>query len=89
MRPAIRTNLRGKSSQGVVSLHENARPYSTHLTITTIQKLNWEVIEHPAHSPDLAPSVLHLFGPLRSALRNSRLADSDKSSSVIKKHADH
>jgi len=88
LRPAIRTNQRGKSSQGVCSLYENARPHMTLLTINTIQKLNWEVLEHSAHSPDLAHSDCHLFGPLKNALRSSRFADSDKSSGVIKKNAD-
>lgn len=86
--PAIRTNQRRKSSQGVCSLHENARPHTTLLTINTIQKLNCEVFEHPAHSPDLAHSDFHLFGSLKNALRSSRFADSEKSSSVIKKYAD-
>jgi hypothetical protein len=88
MRPAIRTNQRGQSSQDIFSLHENAPPHTTHLTINTIQNLNWEVLEHPAHGPDLAHSDFLLFGPLKSALRSSRFVDSDKSSSVIRKHAD-
>jgi hypothetical protein len=69
MRPAIRTKRRGRLSQGRVLLHGNARRHKTHLTINTFQKLNWEVLEHPAHSPDLAPFDTHLFGPLMNALR--------------------
>jgi hypothetical protein len=26
---------------------------------------NWEVLDHPPYSPDLAPSDYHLFGPLK------------------------
>jgi histone-lysine N-methyltransferase SETMAR len=25
----------------------------------------WEVLEHPSYSPDLAPSDFYLFGPLK------------------------
>jgi len=43
-------------------LHDKVRSHTAHLTINTAQKLNWEVFEHPAHSPDLAPSDFHPFG---------------------------
>ena len=52
----------GCLSQGVVPLHDKARSHAAHLTSNTDQKLNWEVLEHPAHSSDLAPSDFHPFG---------------------------
>lgn len=67
--PAIRAKRRGALSQSVVLLHENARRHTTHLTINTFQKMNWEFIEHPAHSPDLASFDFQMFGPLKNALR--------------------
>jgi len=71
MRPAISTKRRGRL------LHENARRRTAHLTINTFQKMNWEVLEHPAHSPDLAPLDFHLFGPLKDALRGRQFTDDD------------
>jgi hypothetical protein len=32
------------------------------MTIETIQKLKFELLPHPAHSSDLAPSDYHIFG---------------------------
>ncbi|GFO18179.1 transposase [Plakobranchus ocellatus] len=29
---------------------------------------DWEILPHPAHSPDLAPFDFHLFGPLKRHL---------------------
>ncbi|GFO33507.1 histone-lysine N-methyltransferase SETMAR [Plakobranchus ocellatus] len=29
-----------------------------------LERYRWDIILHPAHSPDLAPSDFHLFGPL-------------------------
>jgi histone-lysine N-methyltransferase SETMAR len=40
--------------------------------------LKWEVLEHPAYSPDLAPSDFHLFGPLKNALRGRQFAADDE-----------
>ena len=78
LRPAIRSKWRGRLTQGVLLLHDNARPHTTHLTINTIMQLNWEVLEPPAYSPDLAPSDFHLFGPLKNALRGRRFAADDE-----------
>ena len=74
LRPAIRSKRRGRLTQGVLLLHDN----TAQLTINTILQLNWEVLEHPAYSPDLAPSDFHLFGPLRNALRGRRFAAADE-----------
>jgi hypothetical protein len=30
--------------------------------------MHWEVLPHPAYSPDLAPNDFHLFGPLKEAV---------------------
>lgn len=35
---------------------------------------NTEVLEHPAHSPDLAPSDYRLFGPLKDPLQGRQFA---------------
>jgi len=67
----------GRLTQGVLLLHDNARPHMAHLTINTIRQLNWEVLEHPAYSPDLAPSDFQ-FGLLKNALRGRRFAADDE-----------
>jgi hypothetical protein len=36
------------------------------------------VLPHPAHSPDLAPSDCHLFGPVQDELRGCHFADDKK-----------
>jgi hypothetical protein len=35
---------------------------STEVTLAT---LSWEITNYPPHSPDLAPSDFHLFGPMK------------------------
>ncbi len=39
------------------------------LTRQTLEKFRWEVLPHPAYSPDLAPSDYHLFRSLSDHLR--------------------
>jgi len=64
-------------------LHDNARPHTAAHTLETLKQLKWEAMEHPAHSPDLAPSDFHLFGPLKNALRGRRFScDDDVKASV-------
>lgn len=38
--------------------------------LTTINRLGFETLKHSAYSPDLAPSNIHTFGPLKKALRD-------------------
>jgi histone-lysine N-methyltransferase SETMAR len=54
------------------STHDNACPHTAANTAETLKKLNFEVMEHPPCSPDLAPSDYHLFGPLKQVLRGRR-----------------
>lgn len=81
--PAVCTKWTGRLSESIASLHENARPLMAHLTINTIQKLNWEVLKHPAHSPDLAPSNFHLFELLKNTLRGRRFADDNEAKRAV------
>jgi hypothetical protein len=45
--------------------------------------LNFEVLEHPPDSPDLAPSDYHLFGPLKDALRGRHFASDEDVKEVV------
>jgi hypothetical protein len=53
-------------------LHDNARSHTAARTLDTLRKLKWEVMEHSAHSPDLAPFDFHPFGRLKGALGGRR-----------------
>jgi histone-lysine N-methyltransferase SETMAR len=58
----------GQLARGVPLHHDNARPHATRATQKRIQELQWELLEHPAYSPVLAPSDFHLFRPLKTTL---------------------
>jgi hypothetical protein len=58
----------------VLLLHDNARPHTGLRTREAIEKMGWNFPARPAHSPDLAPSDCHLFGPSRDAMRGRDFA---------------
>jgi histone-lysine N-methyltransferase SETMAR len=61
----IRRKLPGQLARGVLLYHNNAGPHTSQASQETIQELQWELLEHPPCSPDLASSEL---GPLNTTL---------------------
>ncbi|GFN88029.1 transposase [Plakobranchus ocellatus] len=68
LKEAIRRKRPGLLRRGVVFQHDNATPHSANFTQQWLKRYGWEILPHPAHSPDLAPSDFHLFGPLKRHL---------------------
>ncbi|GFS23061.1 histone-lysine N-methyltransferase SETMAR [Elysia marginata] len=74
MRPNTTTLLTASEMQVVARpgllrraavLQHDIRPL---ITQQWLQRYGWEIIPHPAHSPNLAPSDLHLSGLLKRCL---------------------
>ena len=59
--------------RGVVFYQDNARPHTSIMTRQKLRKLGWEVLVHPPHSLDLAPSDYHLFLALQNFLSDKKL----------------
>jgi histone-lysine N-methyltransferase SETMAR len=68
LKPTIRRKGRGLLLDSVVLFHDNTCPHTAANAVETLKKLNFEVLEHPLYSPDLAPSDYQLFGPSKQVL---------------------
>lgn len=65
-------------------LQDNARVHTAKSTMNLIKTLKWQLLPHPAYSPDLAPSDFHLFGPLKEPLRGHHFKDEKEIKKAVK-----
>ena len=59
-------------------LNDNAQPHTARATIDALETLKFEVLSHPPHSPDLAPSDFHFFPHLKRDLKGTHFASDDE-----------
>ena len=70
LRIAIRGKRgRGKHSKGVLLQQDNARVHTCKVAMDAVERNGYELIPHPAYSPDLAPSDFFLFPNLKKDIR--------------------
>jgi len=58
----------------VILLHDNVRPHVAKNAKQKLLQLEWEILPHPAYSPDLAPSDYHLFRTMQHALTDTHFS---------------
>ncbi|GFS21875.1 histone-lysine N-methyltransferase SETMAR [Elysia marginata] len=75
---AIRRKRPGQLTNVVILQHDNATPHTARVTQGWLEKYGWEILPHPPHCPDLAPSDYHLFGPLKRELAGKRFDDDEE-----------
>ncbi|GFR59341.1 histone-lysine N-methyltransferase SETMAR [Elysia marginata] len=73
LREAICRKRPGQLTNGVI-----CNTTTLHPTQQERRKLKWEILPHPPHSPDIAPSDYHLFGPLKRELPGKRFDDDEE-----------
>ena len=65
LRTAIHEKRPGKLSKGVLLQQDNARVHTCKVAMDAVERNRYELIPHPAYSPDLAPSNFFLFPNLK------------------------
>ena len=58
LRTVIREKRRGKLSKGILLQQDNARVHTCKTAMDTVERNGYELIPHPAYSPDLAPRTI-------------------------------
>ena len=69
LRTAIREKRRGKLSRGILLQQDTARVYTCKVAMDAVEQNGYELIPHPAYSPDLAPSDFFLFQNSKKDIR--------------------
>ena len=71
---------------GVLILHENARPLLGKDVRELLGRYSWEVLPHPPYSPDMIPPDFVLFPKLKINMRGMRFSTlEDLSASVTRR----
>ncbi|UYV83678.1 SETMAR [Cordylochernes scorpioides] len=64
----IKRPLYAKRHDKVIYQHDNAWPHVAKVVKETLEVLQWDVLPHPAYSPDIAPSYYHMFRSMTHGL---------------------
>ncbi|XP_055911087.1 histone-lysine N-methyltransferase SETMAR-like [Eupeodes corollae] len=81
---AIDEKRGGKLKAGVLFHQDNASPHKAAAdAIEAIQEMEFELLEHPPHSPDLSPSDYYLFRRVKEHLRGKRFDDDSEVMTTI------
>jgi histone-lysine N-methyltransferase SETMAR len=59
----------GKLTKGVFFLHDKARAHRALATQRKLSYLDFQYLDHPPYSPELAPSVYNLFPGLKKQIK--------------------
>ncbi|GBO33629.1 hypothetical protein AVEN_98611-1 [Araneus ventricosus] len=51
LKQTVKNKRRGKLSNGIVLLQDNARPHVAKNTLELLEKFRWEVLQHPPLQP--------------------------------------
>ena len=63
--------------EGVIFHQNNATRHTSLATRQKLLRLGWELLLHPPHSPDLAPSDYYLFRSLQNSMNGRTFNDGE------------
>ena len=83
LRTAIREKRRDKLSKDVLLQQYNARVHTCKVAMDAVERNGYELIPHPAFSPDLAPSDFFLFPNLKKDIRGLHVRSDEEDVTAV------
>ena len=83
LRTAIRGKRRDKLSKGVVLQQDKARVHTCKVAMDAVKRNGYELIPHPAYSPDLASSDFFLFSNLKKDIRGLHFRSDEEVATAV------
>ena len=74
LKDILKEKRRGKVTKGVLFVHDNAPAHRALATQKKLVYLGFQCVDHTSYSPDLTPSVYHLFPGLKKQLKDSHFS---------------
>ena len=87
LRTAIREKRRGKLSKGVLLQQDNARVHTCNVAMDVVERNWYELIPHPAYSPNLAPCNFFLFPNLKKYIRGCHFQSDEELVTAVEEWA--
>ena len=78
----IRERRRGKNSKGILLQQDNVRVHTCKIEMDAVERNGYELIPHPAYSPDLVPSDYFLFPNLKKDIRGRHFRSKEEVAAV-------
>ena len=81
----IREKRRGKLSKGILLQQDNARVHTCKIAVDAVERNGYELIPHPAYSPDLVPSDYFLFPNLKRDILGRHFQSNEEDVATVEK----
>ena len=81
---AIKSKRSGMLWDGIILLHDNARPHTTNLVRDKIKIFGWETLQHSPYCPDISSCDFHIFDDLKKDIRGRRFHSDEEVQGLVR-----
>jgi histone-lysine N-methyltransferase SETMAR len=86
LKEAVKEKRREKWSKGVLLLHDNAPVHKSNVAMEAMHKCDFQMLNHPPYSPNLASCDYYLFPNMKKDLRGKKFENDEEVKAAISTH---